>query len=45
LYQAHWNRFNYLFHDGHVEALQYQQTIGTGTLSSPKGMWTVVPGD
>jgi prepilin-type processing-associated H-X9-DG protein len=45
LYQAHWNRFNYLFHDGHVEALQYQQTIGTGTLSSPKGMWTVMSGD
>ena len=45
LYQAHWNRFNYLFHDGHVEALQYQQTIGTGTLIAPKGMWTVVPGD
>jgi prepilin-type processing-associated H-X9-DG protein len=45
LYKAHWNRFNYLFHDGHVEALQYQQTIGTGTVTSPKGMWTVVPGD
>ncbi len=45
LYRAHWNRFNYLFHDGHVEALQLQQTIGTGILNSPKGMWTVTPGD
>jgi prepilin-type processing-associated H-X9-DG protein len=46
LYQAHGNRFNYLFHDGHVEALQYQQTVGTAKfLTQPKGMWTVVPGD
>ena len=46
LYQAHWNRFNYLFHDGHVEALQYTQTVGTTKfVNKPKGMWTVVPGD
>jgi prepilin-type N-terminal cleavage/methylation domain-containing protein/prepilin-type processing-associated H-X9-DG protein len=45
LYKAHKNRFNYLFHDGHVEALQIAQTIGTGTLNVPKGMWTIVPGD
>jgi prepilin-type processing-associated H-X9-DG protein len=45
LYKAHWNRFNYLFHDGHVAALPYQQTIGTGTVNSPKGMWTVISGD
>jgi prepilin-type processing-associated H-X9-DG protein len=45
LYAAHWNRFNYLFHDGHVAALSIQQTIGSGTLTAPKGMWTVVTGD
>jgi len=39
------NRFNYAFIDGHVETLALQQTIGTGTLTVPKGMWTVIPGD
>ena len=45
LYQAHWNRFNYAFHDGHVAALSIQQTVGAGTLTAPRGMWTVVAGD
>ncbi|HVM61332.1 MAG TPA: prepilin-type N-terminal cleavage/methylation domain-containing protein [Verrucomicrobiae bacterium] len=36
---------NYLFADGHVEALRPIQTIGSGTLISPKGMWTITPGD
>jgi prepilin-type N-terminal cleavage/methylation domain-containing protein/prepilin-type processing-associated H-X9-DG protein len=46
LYKAHGNRFNYLFHDGHVESLSTNATIGTkGTLSSPQGMWTITPGD
>jgi len=45
LYKAHKNRFNYLFHDNHVEGLKIEQTIGTGTLTIPKGMWTVTPGD
>jgi len=31
--------------DGHVESLKIEQTIGTGTLANPKGMWTVVQGD
>jgi prepilin-type N-terminal cleavage/methylation domain-containing protein/prepilin-type processing-associated H-X9-DG protein len=44
-YKMHGNRFNYLFHDGHVEALKYTDTIGTGTASAPKGMWTVKQGD
>jgi prepilin-type N-terminal cleavage/methylation domain-containing protein/prepilin-type processing-associated H-X9-DG protein len=44
-YGLHNRRFNYLFHDGHVEALKVEQTIGTGTLTSPKGMWTVAQGD
>ena len=45
LYKAHKNRFNYAFCDGHVEALKVEQTIGTGTLTTPKGMWTVATGD
>jgi prepilin-type processing-associated H-X9-DG protein len=45
IYQAHWNRFNYAFHDGHVAALSVQQTVGAGTLTAPKGMWTVATGD
>ena len=45
LYKAHGNRFNYLFHDNHVEPLKIEQTIGTGTLANPKGIWTVAQGD
>lgn len=44
-YGLHSRRFNYLFHDGHVEALKIEQTIGTGTTNAPKGMWTVTSGD
>jgi prepilin-type N-terminal cleavage/methylation domain-containing protein/prepilin-type processing-associated H-X9-DG protein len=45
LYKAHRSRFNYVFNDGHVETLRIEQTVGTGTLNVPKGMWTVTPGD
>jgi prepilin-type N-terminal cleavage/methylation domain-containing protein/prepilin-type processing-associated H-X9-DG protein len=45
LYQAQQNSFNYAFHDGHVAALTIQQTVGSGTLTAPAGMWTVAPGD
>jgi prepilin-type processing-associated H-X9-DG protein len=51
LYKAHWNRFNYLFHDGHVAALKIEDTVGTASgsllfkLTHPKGMWTVMSGD
>lgn len=45
LYKAQNNRFNYLFCDGHAAALAIEQTIGTGTLANPKGMWTAVPND
>jgi prepilin-type processing-associated H-X9-DG protein len=44
-YKAHGKRFNYLFHDGHVQALRTNETIGTGTLAAPKGMWTITAGD
>jgi prepilin-type N-terminal cleavage/methylation domain-containing protein/prepilin-type processing-associated H-X9-DG protein len=45
LYKAQNNRFNYLFCDGHAESLTINQTVGTGTTNSPKGMWTVTPND
>jgi prepilin-type N-terminal cleavage/methylation domain-containing protein/prepilin-type processing-associated H-X9-DG protein len=45
LYKAHSSRFNYAFCDGHVESLKIEQTIGSGTLTAPKGMWTVAVGD
>lgn len=44
-YGIHSHRFNYLFHDNHVEALRLEQTVGTGTLAAPRGMWTVKQGD
>src|SRR5258706_1731573 len=44
-YGIHGKRFNYLFHDNHVQALKMDQTVGIGTLNNPKGMWTVAPGD
>jgi prepilin-type processing-associated H-X9-DG protein len=49
LYKAHGSRFNYLFHDGHVESLSTNATIGIATgsaaLSNPLGMWTITPND
>jgi len=44
-YGYHNGRFNYLFYDNHVATLKLQDTIGTGTLTSPLGMWTLAPGD
>ncbi len=41
LYKAQANRFNFAFCDGHVQALRMQDTIGSGTLTAPRGMWTV----
>jgi len=45
IYQLHNSRFNYLFHDGHVSSLRIEDTVGAGTVTAPKGMWTVTPGD
>lgn len=45
VYKAHGGRFPYLFHDGHVQSLKTTETIGTGTMAAPKGMWTVHKGD
>jgi len=44
-YGIHSRRFNYLFHDNHVSALKLEQTVGNGTLSNPRGGWTVAAGD
>jgi prepilin-type N-terminal cleavage/methylation domain-containing protein len=44
-YGIHASRFNYLLHDNHVAALKIEQTVGTGTLANPRGIWTVAPGD
>lgn len=47
LYPAQRNRFEYAFHDGHVETLQWQQTITPKTLpggvvsTAPSGMWSL----
>lgn len=45
LYRAQKNRFNYLFCDGHAQTLRIEDTIGSGTLTVPKGMWTGAAGD
>ena len=51
LYRAQRFRFNYAFHDGHVETLRMEDTVGsasgplTARLAHPFGMWTVIPGD
>jgi prepilin-type N-terminal cleavage/methylation domain-containing protein/prepilin-type processing-associated H-X9-DG protein len=44
-YGIHGKRFNYLFHDNHVQALKIEQTVGSGTLNNPRGIWTIKPGD
>jgi prepilin-type N-terminal cleavage/methylation domain-containing protein/prepilin-type processing-associated H-X9-DG protein len=45
LYRAHDQRFNYLFHDGHVQSHKTMDTVGKGTITHPRGMWTVEGGD
>jgi prepilin-type N-terminal cleavage/methylation domain-containing protein/prepilin-type processing-associated H-X9-DG protein len=41
----HLGGWNYLFVDGHVKWLRPEATIGTGTMKSPKGMWTIAEND
>jgi prepilin-type N-terminal cleavage/methylation domain-containing protein/prepilin-type processing-associated H-X9-DG protein len=43
--KLHFDGWNYLFVDGHVKWLRPENTIGTGTLGSPKGYWSVAAGD
>jgi prepilin-type processing-associated H-X9-DG protein len=50
VYAAHGSRFNYLFHDNHVQSLTWQQTLGTTTQAQVTnntflGMWTIKAGD
>jgi prepilin-type N-terminal cleavage/methylation domain-containing protein/prepilin-type processing-associated H-X9-DG protein len=45
LYKAQRSRFNYVFNDGHVETLRMDQTVGSGTLTAPRGMWSAAAGD
>ena len=42
---THFNGWNYTFTDGHVKWYLPQNTIGNGTFSNPKGMWTIAPND
>ncbi len=44
-YGLHSQRFNYLFHDGHVGLHRTTETVGTGTIAAPRGMWTMAAGD
>jgi len=44
-YGLHADRFNYLFCDNHVQALKTSQTVGSGTVLAPRGMWTMAQGD
>ncbi len=44
-YGLHSQRFNYLFHDGHIGLYKTTATVGTGTDANPKGMWTMTPTD
>ena len=39
----HSGRFNYLFHDNHVETLKLEQTISGTDLTQPSGMWLASP--
>jgi prepilin-type N-terminal cleavage/methylation domain-containing protein len=41
----HKDRFTWLFVDSHVQSLKSKDTVGTGTLDDPKGMWTLDPND
>lgn len=44
-YGLHSKRFNYLFHDGHISILKTTETMGSGNMNTPRGMWTMVRGD
>ena len=44
-YGLHGNRFNYLFHDNHVSVLKIGDTVGSGTIATPRGMWTLLRND
>jgi prepilin-type N-terminal cleavage/methylation domain-containing protein/prepilin-type processing-associated H-X9-DG protein len=37
--------WDYLFCDGHVKWMRPESTIGTGTVGTPNGMWTIAEND
>jgi len=41
----HTGLYNYLFCDGHTQALNPTNTFGTGSMTVPKGYWTIQAGD
>ena len=41
----HLEGWNYLFVDGHVKWLRPEKTVGTGSVTDPKGFWTVTEND
>ena len=41
----HSEGWNYLYADGHVKWLRPEGTLGTGSPSTPKGPWSITPGD
>jgi prepilin-type N-terminal cleavage/methylation domain-containing protein/prepilin-type processing-associated H-X9-DG protein len=41
LYLRQGKHFNYLFFDGHVALYTMQETVGSGTTNSPRGMWSI----
>ena len=41
----HFDGYNYLFADGHVKFQKPEQTIGTGSMTNPRGMWTLAEND
>ena len=45
IWRLHAGGFNWLFASGRAAWLLPEQTIGTGTFSSPGGMWTINPTD
>ncbi|MGE9266785.1 MAG: type II secretion system protein [Verrucomicrobiales bacterium] len=38
-------KFNILFVDGHLESLLPEETVGTGSVGNPLGLWTFTAGD
>jgi prepilin-type processing-associated H-X9-DG protein len=41
----HTNGWDYLFVDGHVKWMRPEKTVGTGTVTDPRGSWTIAEND
>lgn len=42
---SHNEGWNYVFADGHAKWHRPEQTIGTGTMTDPRGLWTIAEND